>query len=562
MTIIKRNSLFCTLLVTSIILTACDNKNAPNDAADASVPAIEQSAHNKLETLPLPKRLAFMSGHVEAGLALYRAGKPEMGAKHLLHPVSETHATERVGLDALGFDASLFEAVSTALERGLPASEIETQLLAAEENLASVAAQAGGDTLEIIDYLMETVLDEYAIGVTDDLVTDAGEYQDAYGFTVVGIKRAKTIKPQPLALISSLEALLALWPEAPIPPENPATLSQIQTQVEAVRGELNKLAMPASDEINVYSARKEALIKPLFDRFTEQTGINVNLVTSKGDALLTRLEAEGAKSPADVLITVDVGRLHRAQQAGVLQAVEIPDINAVIADRYRDSAGYWYGLSLRSRVLIYSPERVKENELSSYEALADDNWQSRICIRSSGNIYNQSLIASFIAHSGIESTDAWLKRFVDNFARHPRGGDRDQIKAVAAGLCDVAVVNSYYLGAMLNSSNAQEAKAAEQVKLFWPNQAGRGTHMNISGVGITKAAPNKANAVALIKFLASEESQKWYAEANNEYPVVGGVDISATLTSWGKFKADTLAVEKLGELNAEAVKAMDRAGWK
>jgi iron(III) transport system substrate-binding protein len=217
---------------------------------------------------------------------------------------------------------------------------------------------------------------------------------------------------------------------------------------------------------------------------------------------------------------------------------------------------------LRSRVIVYAKGKVKPEELSTYEALSDEKWRNRVCIRSSGNIYNQSLIASFIEHKGVAKTEAWMKDFVKNFARPPKGGDRDQIKAVAAGQCDVAVVNSYYFGAMLKSTKADEKAAAEAVSLFWPNQADRGAHFNISGAGVIKTAPNKDNAIKLLEFLTSNASQEWYAEVNNEYPVNSQVKVSDLLKSWGSFKADKIAVEKLGNLNAQAVKAMDRAGWK
>ncbi|WP_086931962.1 Fe(3+) ABC transporter substrate-binding protein [Agarilytica rhodophyticola] len=318
----------------------------------------------------------------------------------------------------------------------------------------------------------------------------------------------------------------------------------------------------APQEVNVYSARKEALIKPLLDRFTKQTNIKVNLVTGKGDALLTRLKAEGPRSPADVLITSDVGRLFRAKQAKVLQPVAIPALDSIVKPQYRDSDNYWYGLSLRSRVMVYAKDRVKASELSNYEVLADDKWRARICVRSSDNIYNQSLVASFIAHQGLPETETWIKKFVANLGRPPRGGDRDQVKAIVAGQCDVAIINSYYLGAMLNSENFAEKKIAQQVALFWPNQTNRGSHMNVSGIGITQAASNKANAIKLIEFLLTEESQSWYASINHEFPVREGVKVSDTLNSWGEFKADDIPLEKLGELNAQAVKAMDRNGWK
>lgn len=316
-----------------------------------------------------------------------------------------------------------------------------------------------------------------------------------------------------------------------------------------------------ADEVNIYSARQESLIKPLLDRFTQKTGINVNMVTSKGDALLTRLRSEGMNSPADLLLTVDAGRLYRAQEAGVLQAVESFDLNNKIPIHLRSLDGQWYGLSVRARVLIYAKDRVQPSELSSYEALSEPTWKGRVCIRSSSNIYNQSLVAGMIASQGMADTETWLAGLVSNFARPPAGGDRDQIKAVAAGQCDVAIVNSYYLGAMISSSDKTQQDAASKVALFW-HQKGRGTHINISGIGVTRAAKNIESAKQLISFLASDESQQWYADRNNEFPVRDAVQVSSTLESWGSFKADTINVTELGRNNAEAIKAMDRAGWK
>jgi len=318
----------------------------------------------------------------------------------------------------------------------------------------------------------------------------------------------------------------------------------------------------AAGEVNVYSARKEALIKPLLDQYRAETGIAVNLVTGKGDALLTRLQSEGRNSPADVLITTDAGRLYRARQAGVLKPIESEVLRQAIPAHLRSDGGYWYGLSVRARVIVYARERVQPADLSSYENLADARWKRRICIRSSSNIYNQSLVASMLATRGEEQTDAWLRGFVANFARPPQGGDRDQVKAVAAGQCDLAVVNSYYLGAMLQSGDAAEREAASRVALFWPNQGDRGTHINVSGAGLTASAKNRDEATALIEFLARDESQRWYAQTNNEYPVRGDIAPSVLLQSWGEFKADQLDVSELGRLNAAAVMAMDRAGWR
>ncbi len=317
-----------------------------------------------------------------------------------------------------------------------------------------------------------------------------------------------------------------------------------------------------ADTVNVYSARQEALIKPLLEQFTEETGITVNLVTGKDDALLTRLQTEGRNSPADLLITTDAGRLYRAQQAGVLQAVQSEALESAIPAELRSDEGYWFGLSVRARAIVYATDRVKPTELSTYENLADPQWRRRICVRSSSNIYNQSLVASLLEADGEQETAAWLEGFVANFARRPQGGDRDQIKAVAAGQCDLAVVNSYYFGAMLSSSDPAELAAARKVAIFWPNQVDRGTHINISGAGVTAAAKHPDQAIKLIEFMARDESQRWYAQTNNEFPVRTGIEVSPVLMSWGDFKRDPLDVTELGRRNAEAVMAMDRAGWR
>ena len=317
-----------------------------------------------------------------------------------------------------------------------------------------------------------------------------------------------------------------------------------------------------SDEVNIYSARQEALIKPLLDKFSEQTAVKVNLVTGKGDALLTRLINEGENSPADILLTVDAGRLYRAQLANVLKPIDSTSISSLVPDNLKSSDDMWVSLSIRARVIIYSKDRVNSEDLDSYESLADAQWSGRICIRSSSNIYNQSMVAGMIAQNGLEKTEQWLHGFTANFARKPAGGDRDQIKAVAAGECDVAIANSYYLGHMLNSSDESQRSAAEKVSLFWPNQKDRGTHINISGAGITTSSKNTLNAEKLIAFLASDESQRWYAEKNNEFPIRENVEVSSILQSWGPFRADKINVTQLGEYNSEAIKAMDRAGWK
>jgi len=318
----------------------------------------------------------------------------------------------------------------------------------------------------------------------------------------------------------------------------------------------------SAEEVNIYSYRKEVLIRPLLDRFTETTGVDVNLVNGKADVLLERLKSEGMNSPADVLITADVGRLMRAQNAGVLQAVESDKLNKLIPAQYRDPDGNWYGLSLRSRVIYTSKDRVKAGEINTYEDLADPKWKNRICIRSSGNIYNQSLLGSLIAHNGKEKAAAWAEAVVENMARKPQGGDRDQIKAVAAGECDVAVGNSYYFGKMQAGSDKAQQAAAAKVDLIWPNQDGRGAHVNISGAGVTKSAKNKENAIKLLEFLASDEAQAIYAKDVFEYPLRDGIQLSPTVKAWGEFKADDIALAKFAVHQKEAVKVFDRAGWR
>lgn len=318
----------------------------------------------------------------------------------------------------------------------------------------------------------------------------------------------------------------------------------------------------ADGEINLYSARQENLIKPLLDDFTRDTGISVRLLTGKANELLQRLKLEGRNSPADVLITVDAGNLHQAKEAGVIASIESEVLEQRVPENYRDVDGQWYGLSLRARPIMYNKDKVDPSELSTYEALTDEKWRGRICIRSSSNIYNQSLVASIIASEGTDAASEWAEGLVANLARPPQGGDRDQIRAAAAGVCDIAIANTYYLGGMLAGDDADQRKAAEQIGVFFPNQEDRGTHVNISGAAVTANAPNRDNAIRLIEYLTGEEAQRWYAEANQEYPVRADVPASEILRSFGDFKADSLNLSLLGEHNAEAVRVMDRAGWR
>jgi iron(III) transport system substrate-binding protein len=332
--------------------------------------------------------------------------------------------------------------------------------------------------------------------------------------------------------------------------------------VSALSAAMFVAAAAQAAEVNVYSGREENLIKPLLDRFTTETGISVNLITAGADELTTRLELEGANSPADLLLTVDVGRLLRAKDLSLLQAVDSDLLESQIPAQYRDSEGQWFGVSLRARVVVYDKERVDPAQLSTYEDLVDPKWRGQICVRSSSNIYNQSMTAAMISHLGVEATEQWARGLVANFARQPQGGDRDQIAAVAIGQCQLAIVNTYYLAGMMSATSAEQREQASKVGVFWPNQQDRGTHINISGVGLTAHAPNRTEAVQLLEYLVSDEAQTWYAETNNEFPVRPGVPVSAALQGWGEFKADELALQQLGIHNAESVRLMDRAGWR
>ncbi|MDO7640903.1 MAG: Fe(3+) ABC transporter substrate-binding protein [Reinekea forsetii] len=318
----------------------------------------------------------------------------------------------------------------------------------------------------------------------------------------------------------------------------------------------------AQAEVNIYSARTEALIKPLLDQFSAQTGIKVNLVSGGDDELISRLRIEGSKSQADLLITADAGRLHRAKELNLLRELHSERIDAAVPANLRDVDGTWIGLTMRARPIFYRKSAVDPTQLSTYEALTDAQWAGRICIRSSSNIYNQSLIASMIASVGADAAETFASGLVANLAKPPGGGDTDQLKAAAAGVCDLAIANTYYFGRLMASDSAEDRAVAEQLGVFWPNQGDRGTHVNISGVALTRAAKNSVDAIALVEFMLTPEAQNWYSEVNNEYPVVSGVEPSAKLASLGAFNADALNLTLLGENNRAAVELMDRAGWK
>ena len=324
------------------------------------------------------------------------------------------------------------------------------------------------------------------------------------------------------------------------------------------------LAAPAAPaaEVNVYSARKEALIAPLLDAFSEETGVAVRLVTGNAGQLHERLLAEGRNSPADLFVTVDAGNLHRAREAELLRPVSSAVLDAAVPARWRDPDGFWFGLSLRARVLIYATDRVSPDDLSTYEALAAPEWRDRVLVRSSSNVYNQSLIASMIEARGVEATEDWARGLVANMARDPKGGDTDQIRAVAAGEGDIAIANTYYYGRLAASEDPADRAVADATRPFFPNQRGRGAHVNISGAGVCAHAPNAAEAVALLEYLAGEAAQAIFAALNHEIPVRAGVPPSDIVAAWGAFEMDDLPLAALGERNREAIELADRAGWR
>ena len=314
--------------------------------------------------------------------------------------------------------------------------------------------------------------------------------------------------------------------------------------------------------VNVYSARHYDVDDALFERFTEQTGIEVNVLEGKSDELIERIKSEGETSPADVFITVDAGRLWRAEQAGIFQPVSSPVLEENVPASLRHPDGLWFGLTKRARVLIYNVDTVDPAELSTYEALAEPQWAGRVCVRSSGNIYNQSLLGSLIETIGPEATETWAEGLVNNFARDPDGGDVSQIQAVAAGQCDVAIANHYYWARLAKSDDPDNQAVVTKTAVFFPNQADRGTHVNISGAGMVAGADHGESAIAFLEFLVSPDAQQVFANSNNEYPVVYGVAMDPVVSELGDFKVDEVNVSAFGRNNPEVVKLADRVGWK
>lgn len=317
----------------------------------------------------------------------------------------------------------------------------------------------------------------------------------------------------------------------------------------------------AQEVLNLYSSRHYQTDEALYENFTEETGIEINRIEGKGDALIERIKSEGANSPADVFLTVDAGRLWRADQADLFQPVDSDVLKAAIPENLRHPEGHWFGFSSRARLIYYDKAKVKAGEISSYEDLADPKWNGRVCIRSSSNIYNQSLMSSMIAAHGEAGATEWARAVVANFARNPVGGDTDQIRGIGAGECDVSVGNSYYYVRLMTKPNAKDEGLADKVGWVFPNQGDRGTHVNVTGAGVLKNAPHKQAAIKFLEYLASPSAQRYFADGSNEYPVVAGIEPNEALKSLGQFEADNLNVAIYGEYQPKAQRIFDSVGW-
>ena len=319
-----------------------------------------------------------------------------------------------------------------------------------------------------------------------------------------------------------------------------------------------------SNEINLYSQRHYKVDEQQYKVFEKETGIKVNVVKANADELIERLKNEGENSPADLFITVDAGKLQKAKDLDLLQKISSPIINQNVDVDLKDVNGYWIPITYRARIVVYSKDRVDVSELSTYDNLTDEKWRNKVLVRSSSNAYNQALLSSIIANTGEESASKWASKLVKNFARDPKGNDRDQVKAITAGQGDLAIVNSYYIGLLLSSENEEEIKAGNSVGVFFPNQGEdeSGSHINVSGIGLAKNAPNKENAIKLMEFLTSESAQKTYTNTSYEYPANPNVEPNEIVKKWGSFKKDILDLNKLGVFRNKAIEIFDKSDWK
>ena len=322
-------------------------------------------------------------------------------------------------------------------------------------------------------------------------------------------------------------------------------------------------ALAQEKMLNLYSSRHYQTDEALYANFTRQTGIRINRIEAPEDALIERLRNEGAASPADVLVTVDAGRLWRAEQLGLFQPVNSAVLDARIPAHLRHPGGLWFGFSTRARVIVYNRDAISPGTVRNYEDLADPKWKGKVCMRSSASVYNLSLMSALIAHHGEQQAENWARGVVANFARSPKGGDTDQIKAVAEGECALTLANTYYYARLMKSQKPEEHNVAAKTGVVFPNQDGRGTHLNISGAGVLKNAPHRDAAMKFLEYLASDEAQRYFADGNNEFPAVAAVKTdNAALSALGTFKPDALNVSALGGNQPTAQKVYDRAGWR
>ncbi len=316
-----------------------------------------------------------------------------------------------------------------------------------------------------------------------------------------------------------------------------------------------------NEVLNLYSKRHYKVDKELFAQFEKENNIKINVVKASSDELIERIKTEGENCPADILITVDAGKLYKATSENLLEKVILNEINQNIDSRVIDKNGFWIPITYRSRVLAYNPKKVDVNELSNYEDLINEKWKNRILVRTSTNAYNQALLSSIVAHHGEDFALDWSNKIVTNFARNPKGNDRDQIRAIVAGIGDVAIVNSYYVGLLRSSEDSLDRKVGESVKVFFPNQKDRGAHINISGMGLLKNAPNKENAIKFMQFLTSDYAQSYYTNNSYEYPVNTNIKPSNIIAEWGEFKIDSLDLNELGIKRTKAVEIFEKSDW-
>ena len=314
----------------------------------------------------------------------------------------------------------------------------------------------------------------------------------------------------------------------------------------------------------MYSQRHYDVDQLQYDNFEKITGIKVNVIKANADELIQRMKNEGENSPADLFITVDVGKLWQASDMDLLQKYNDESLTEGITESLTDPNGFWVPVTYRSRILVYSNERVQESDLSTYEDLANEKWKGKLLVRSSSNSYNQALLSSLVANLGEEATQNWTEAVVSNFARDPKGNDRDQVKAIAAGQGDIAIVNSYYIGLLLSSENEEEVNAGKSISVFFPNKGDgqRGSHINVSGVALAKNAPNKSNALKLIEYLTSDEAQEIYVNNTYEYSVKPNIEPNDIVKEWGTFKKDPLDLNMLGSKRNDAIRIFDAGGWK